>query len=368
MSEPGGARRQPAGAEAARHRELCRHLIDEHRADPGNVARDAPTLEQLRRTHDAARKNPYAPWGQVVMQTRADAWWAERDRQYKNRPEVLAEIEQLRAEAAERNAKINAYFESLERRIAAGDPRAQETLNEALTRDALDSDPPESSAREDPAEWRAFFREVLGRDMPLNAEYEAEYYSIDAAAPPDVNGWAAEYYEVNYPRGFDYGELAAERGELTFEQLLAQRYRELNASHGEPRAEVTGASAARLAAASFPGPVQPSPPQQDGHEAARQAQPPSPRHHLWTEAMVVRDPGREAGATTPAQHATRTQRELAAENFPHGPAASPQPRSGTGASPGQDPDSGVRRRLAQSPGTTGSTASTARQGRPRGHL
>jgi hypothetical protein len=85
-------------------------------------------------------------------------------------------------------------------------------------------------------------------------------------------------------------------------------------------------------------------------------------------SALTGNPGREAGATSPAQHATRTERELAAENFPRGPAASPQPRGGTGASPGRGPDSAVRRRLAQSPGTTGSTASTARQGRPRGHL
>jgi hypothetical protein len=274
MSEPGDARRQGAGDEAARHRERCQHLIDEHRADPDSVASDAPTLEQVRRIHDAAHGYPGAPWGQVVMQARADAWWAERDRQYRNRPEVLADIEQLRAEAAERNARLNGYFGSLERRIAAGDPRAQERLDEALTRDALETDPPEPSAREDPAEWRAFFREVLGRDMPLNAGYEAADYAIDAAAPPDINGWAAAYYEVSYPTGFDDGELAAERGGLTFQQLLAQRYRELRASHDEPRAE---SSAARLAAGSFPRPVQPSPARQDGREAARRMKSPSPR-------------------------------------------------------------------------------------------
>ena len=85
-------------------------------------------------------------------------------------------------------------------------------------------------------------------------------------------------------------------------------------------------------------------------------------------SALTGNPGREAGATSPAQHATRTERELAAENFPRGPGASPPPRGGTGASPGQGPDSAVRRRLAESPGTTGSTASTARPGRPRGHL
>jgi hypothetical protein len=217
------------------------------------------------------------------MQVRADAWWAERERQYQDRPEVRAEIERLRAEAAERNARLNAYVESLERRIEAGDPRAQERLDEALTLDACETDPPEPSAREDAAEWRAFFREVLGRDMPLNAAHEAEDYSIDAAAPPDVNGWAAAYYEVSYPRGFDDGELAAERGELTFKQLLAQRYRELHASHDKPRAKP---DAARLAADSFPSPVQPSPPRQGGRESARQVQPPSPHTGRQPEPQV----------------------------------------------------------------------------------
>ena len=38
-------------------------------------------------------------------------------------------------------------------------------------------------------------------------------------------------------------------------------------------------------------------------------------------SALTEDPGREAGATVPEQHVTRTQRELAAENFPHGPTA-----------------------------------------------
>jgi hypothetical protein len=183
--------------------------------------------------------------GQIVMQALADAWWAERDRQYRNRPEVLAEIERLRAEVGQRNAAQDAYFESLERRIEAGSPQAQAALNEALTHDALETDPPEPTAKEDPSEWRAFFREVLDRDMPQNAAYEAETYRIDAAAPPDVHGRAAEYYEANYPMGFDYSELVAERQGLTFEQLSAQRYRELHASRAVPGAAVTGAETPR---------------------------------------------------------------------------------------------------------------------------
>jgi hypothetical protein len=212
-----------------------------------------------------------------VTQARADAWWAERDRHYRSRPEILEEIGRLRAEARQWRTVQDAYQGSLERRIETGSPGAQAELNEALARDALETDPPEPSAKEDPDEWRAFFREVLGRDMPQNAAYEAENYRIDAAAPPDVFGWAAGYYEGHYPRGFDYGELAAERQGMSLEQLYVRRYRELQASHGAPGAAVTETEAPRLAEASFPCPVQPSPPGRGGHEASRQAPQSGPR-------------------------------------------------------------------------------------------
>src|SRR6185437_1001983 len=47
---------------------------------------------------------------------------------------------------------------------------------------AVQTDPPEPSAKDDPKEWRAFFRQELGRDMPLNAEYEAEKHLATAPA------------------------------------------------------------------------------------------------------------------------------------------------------------------------------------------
>lgn len=72
--------------------------------------------------------------------------------------------------------------------------------------------------------------------------------------------------------------------------------------------------------------------------------------------------------TAAGQPATRTQQELAAENFPRGHAAGPQPGSGTEDAARQAPGSTARRSPAQPPGTTSSTASTTRQPRPRGHL
>ena len=113
--------------------------------------------------------------------------------------------------------------------------------------------------------------------MPQNAAYEAESYRIDAAAPPDVGGRAAEYYEAHAPVGFDYDELAAERQGMSLGQLYAQRYRDLQASDGSQGAAVTGNEAARLAGASFPGQVQPSPPSRGGHKAPRGASRPGPR-------------------------------------------------------------------------------------------
>jgi hypothetical protein len=240
---------QPAGYARA-----ARHLIEEHHAEPGLVARDAPVLEQVRAIHHAAHQHPDAPWGQVVMQARADAWWAGRDRRYRSRPEIAQEIARLRSEAENRHAAEFGFQGFLERLSAAGIPAAQRELDDALTRQALETGPPEPAAREDPAEWQAFFREVLGRDMPLNGEYEAERYRIDAAAPPDVSGLLSEYLESHYPRGFDYGELAAERAGMTLAQLYAQRYREL---HPGP---APGADAAWPAKVSFPDPVQPGAP------------------------------------------------------------------------------------------------------------
>ena len=53
---------------AVQHLAAARHLVDEHNAEPGRVARDAPTLEQLQGIHETAHEHPGASWGQVVMQ------------------------------------------------------------------------------------------------------------------------------------------------------------------------------------------------------------------------------------------------------------------------------------------------------------
>lgn len=144
-------------------------------------------------------------------QSRIDAWWTERERRYRLRPKVLHQIEQLRAESQQRLDAESTLLERLEARAAAGIPGAERALSEAYTWSALQNDPPEPAAKDDPAEWRAFFRHEYGRDMPLNAAYQAERHRIEAAAPADVGGMAAEYFEARYPSGYDPAELAAER-------------------------------------------------------------------------------------------------------------------------------------------------------------
>ncbi len=67
--------------------------------------------------------------------------------------------------------------------------------------------------------------------MPLNAEYEAREHRIEAAAPPDVGGMAAAYFEANDPGGFDPAEPAAERHGVSVEELYADSYAD------EPEAE-----------------------------------------------------------------------------------------------------------------------------------
>jgi hypothetical protein len=124
----------------------------------------------------------------------------------------------------------------------------------------------------------------MDRDMPQNAAYDAETCRIDAAAPPDVHGRAAEYYEANYPMAFDDGELAVKRQGLTFEQLYAQRFRELNASRAVPGAAVSGTETAWLGGASFPGPAELSDPRRGGHEKSSRAPQPGPRD-TWGQRL-----------------------------------------------------------------------------------
>jgi hypothetical protein len=110
-------------------------------------------------------------------------------------------------------------MQRLEARVDAGVPGAERALFEAYALQAVETDPPEPSAKDDPGEWRAFFRQQFGRDMPLNAEYEAQKHRIEAAAPADVGGMAAAYFEANDLSGFDPFELAAERQGMTVAEL-----------------------------------------------------------------------------------------------------------------------------------------------------
>src|SRR5579875_94975 len=106
-------------------------------------------------------------------QDRHHAWWAARESAYRQRPEIRQEIGRLRAEAAERARHDDVRTALLEPRAGEGAPGAEQALGEELTRQAVEDDPPEPSAKGDPGEWRAYFRAMYGRDMPLNAEYQA---------------------------------------------------------------------------------------------------------------------------------------------------------------------------------------------------
>jgi hypothetical protein len=93
------------------------HLVTS-RAEPGRVARDTPALDQLQDLHDAARRYPDAPWGRLAMRARADAQYAEWHRHYRDRPEILEEIERFRSEAGDLHAAHPIFLGFLERRIA----------------------------------------------------------------------------------------------------------------------------------------------------------------------------------------------------------------------------------------------------------
>jgi hypothetical protein len=164
-----------------------------------------------------------SPESWEARQARIDAWWAGREQQYRNQPEIRQEIEQIRAEAQRQHDEEDAYLQRLEARAEAGSPGAEQALMEGYTWQAVQTGPPEPSAKDEPGEWRAFFQQEYGRDMPLNAAYEAESHRIEAAAPADVGGMAAAYFEANYPRGFDFDELAAEQQGVSVEELYADR-------------------------------------------------------------------------------------------------------------------------------------------------
>jgi hypothetical protein len=164
------------------------HLCDEHGADPATVAQDAPAPELAGRIHDAAHLYPAAPWGEVVVRAWAEAWWEARQWQYRERPEITAQIKLLRAgHAGQRDPWV----------------------------------------MEDPAEWSAFFREVLGRDMPRNAEHEARLHQLEAAELLTRDMWTNGPDGTSYLHGYDAAELAAERGGISFPKLHELRYLQL---------------------------------------------------------------------------------------------------------------------------------------------
>jgi hypothetical protein len=196
-------------------------MTPEERARVGEA--EAPALEPDHIGHGGPAETG-SPGSREARQARIDAWWAEREQQYRNRPEIRQATQRQRDEE-------DAYLQRLEARAGAGIPGAEQALTEAYTWQAVETGPPEPSAKDDPGEWRAFFRQEYGRDMPLNAEYEAGRHRIEAAAPADVGGLAAAYFEANYPRGFDPAQLAAERQGVSVEELCAGSYAD------EPEAE-----------------------------------------------------------------------------------------------------------------------------------
>ena len=147
-------------------------------------------------------------------------WWAAREAAYRQRPEVQDEIRQLDAGRRKVHEADYARSSRLEERVAARVPGAQQALDEEMVRQALWTDSPYPSARDDPGEWRAFFQHFYGQDWPENAGYEAERHRIDAEAPPDVGGLQAAYYEANDALShYDWAELAAERAGMTLQEF-----------------------------------------------------------------------------------------------------------------------------------------------------
>jgi hypothetical protein len=221
----------PAPAQAAMAGEW-RHLRQVHGADPAAVARDAPDPEMAGLIHDAAHEYPVAPWGEVVVLGQAEAWWQARDWEQEWQP------------------------------------------------------------KEDPAEWRAFFREVLGLDMPLNADHQARLNRLDADGLLTPDMWTEGPEGDCHLHGFDAAAMAAERGGLLFPHLYQRRYTELRAAATGPGGLAAALGRAQLAAASFPGPAQLNAPGQEGHDAARRVAPPTSRMARGGTATPPAAPGR----------------------------------------------------------------------------
>jgi hypothetical protein len=89
------------------------------RAAPGRAARDEqPDPDQVQDLRDAARRYPGASGGNLVARARADAQYAEWRRDFRGRPEILEDIERLRAEAGDLHAVSPIFLGFLENRIA----------------------------------------------------------------------------------------------------------------------------------------------------------------------------------------------------------------------------------------------------------
>ena len=160
------------------------------------------------------------------MPASAEAWWEARQWQYQERPEITAQIELLR-------------------RTSGPQP---------LTRDMTETGQREPWVMEDPAEWRVFFREVLGRDMPRNAEHEARLHQLDAAELLTAEMWTNGPDGTSYLHGWNADELAAERGGISFPQLHELRYLQLSAGRREPGGQVPAVTGQATASSSQNGP------------------------------------------------------------------------------------------------------------------
>jgi hypothetical protein len=130
------------------------------------------------------------------------AWWEAREQAYRNRPEVQAAIA---AHEAAWTAELEQDQAGQAQPEEQGRPGPQEPPPRAP---AFPGPPRIPSARDDAAEWEAFFREFYGRDLPLNAARQASLNRPGPDAPPG---------------GYDDAELTAERLGVTVAELLGSQ-------------------------------------------------------------------------------------------------------------------------------------------------
>jgi hypothetical protein len=109
---------------------------------------EAPALEPDHIGHGEPLESG-SPETWEARQARIDAWWAEREQQYRNRPEIRQVAEQFRAEAQRQRDEENAHLQRLEALADAGISGAERAVFDAYTWQALGTDPPEPSAKDD---------------------------------------------------------------------------------------------------------------------------------------------------------------------------------------------------------------------------